>query len=370
MNSDEWRAEVRQFLDEALSAGRFRPAVDNWVQGIDPDFSRELADRGWVGMAVPKEYGGRGESALRRWVVTDELLAAGAPVAAHWIGDRQIAPSLLRHGTEAQKQKYLPGIASGELFFALGMSESEAGSDLAAIKTRAVRDGAGWRLSGAKLWTSHAQIAHAVLVLARTEPVGDSRHAGMSQFLVDIDTPGVTVRPIRTIDGKAHFNELIFDDVLLAPEALLGAEGAGWSQVTAELAYERSGPERIESTVPLLLAWGRTIEASDQRSREEFAGLMARLAVLRHMSFGIAQQLDRGQVPDTDAAMVKALGGDFEQQVVSVVSRLAGCQPSFTAERSLADHLAYAITHAPTFTIRGGASDILRGIVAKGVGLR
>lgn len=367
----QFRASVRSFLRDARDAGRYIPAVDNWVQGIDPAFSAELGERGWVGMTIPRQYGGRGQSALHRWAVTEELLAAGAPVAAHWISDRQIAPSLLRNGTEEQKLKYLPGIAAGTLYFALGMSEPDAGSDLAAVRTRAERDSAGnWVLNGSKVWTSHAQIAHAVLVLARSSAGGESRHAGLSQFLVDLPAPGLSVRPIQTIDGKAHFNEVIFEDVVLPSESLLGVEGEGWRQITAELAYERSGPERIESSVPLLLGWGESLAAEDQVSRQEYAALAARLAVLRHMSFAVASQLDRGLIPELEAAMVKDLGGAFEQRVVEVVSRLSGVQPSFAEPGTLAAHLANGITHGPTFTIRGGASDILRGIVAKGVGVR
>ncbi|WP_245714175.1 acyl-CoA dehydrogenase family protein [Nocardia vaccinii] len=367
------RGEVREFLRESCAAGEWTPAVDGWVGGLSPRFSKMLAARGWVGMTVPLEYGGSAQGALRRFVVTEELLAAGAPVAAHWIADRQIVPSLLNHGTVQQRTRYLPGIAAGELYICLGMSEPDAGSDLAAVRTRATRQADGsWLVSGSKIWTSHAQISHAILVLARTEPPGDKRHAGLSQFLIDLPYEGVTIRPIVTLDGHAHFNEVIFDDVVVPADALLGQEGQGWAQVTAELAYERSGPERIMSTVPLLLTWGAYLRSTpdDVGARLEFARLSATLSTLRAMSFEVACALDAGELPATRAAMVKELGGTFEQEVVEVVSRWTPVEPDFGSDNLFAVQLAQAITHGPTFTIRGGASDVLRGIVAKGLGAR
>jgi alkylation response protein AidB-like acyl-CoA dehydrogenase len=366
------RDEVRAFLRQEHSAGRFTPQVDGWVSGFDTGFSRELGARGWIGMTIPGENGGPGRSALERFVVTEELLAAGAPVAAHWISDRQIVPSLVRNGTAAQRARYLPVIAAGRCFFCLGMSEPEAGSDLAAVRMRAVFEDGRWVLNGTKLWTTHAQYAHAMLLLARSRPAADERHAGLSQFLIDLPHPGVSVRPIGTIDGGAHFNEVVFTDAMLPPEALLGVEGNGWSQITAELAYERSGPERFMSTVPLLLTWGDRLRdgPSQPAAEAEFARLVSRLSVLRRMSFAIAVALEAGEIPDTDAALVKERGGPFEQDVVETVARWSGTEPHASSRDLLARQLAAGLTHAPTFTIRGGSSDILSGIVARQLGVR
>src|SRR3984893_335188 len=169
------RTEVRQFVAEQLDAGAVTQSVDGWLAGSDENLPAALATRGWVGMTVPVEYGGHGRSFLERFVVTEELLAAGAPVAAHWVADRQVVPSLLKYGTEVQKTEFLPRIVRGECFFAIGMSEPDSGSDLASVRTRAVRVDGGWSLSGTKLWTSGAHRAHAFIVLARTTP-GDSEH--------------------------------------------------------------------------------------------------------------------------------------------------------------------------------------------------
>src|SRR5271157_4851272 len=209
------RAEVRQFLTEQLTAASFTPSVDAWLSGWDENFTAALAARGWLGMTVPVDYGGHGRSFLERFVVTEELLAAGAPVAAHWVADRQIVPSLLKYGTAAQKSEFLPRIVRGECFFAIGMSEPDSGSDLASVRTRAVRVDGGWSLTGTKVWTSGAHLAHAFIALARTAPVDPQhRHAGLSQFIVNLRGPGVEI-------------------------------GAGWKQVTSELSLERSGPETV-----------------------------------------------------------------------------------------------------------------------------
>ncbi len=153
-----------------LAAEHFVPACDAWLSGWDESFSRRLAAHGWVGMTVPPEYGGHGRSALERYVVVEELLAAGAPVAAHWVSDRQIVPNLLRYGSEELKRRYLPAIARGACYFAIGLSEPDAGSDLAAVRTAASRADGGWTVSGVKIWTSGAHRAHALIALLRTGP--------------------------------------------------------------------------------------------------------------------------------------------------------------------------------------------------------
>ena len=234
--------------------GRFETHVDTWLSGVDPAFSKKLGDRGWLGMTWPKKYGGHERSAMERYAVTEELLAAGAPVAAHWIADRQSGPNLLRYGTEEQRQEILPRIAAGECFFVIGMSEPDSGSDLASIRTRAVRDRSGdWVVNGAKVWTSNAHHSHYAIVLVRTSPAGHGATGtrGCRQLLVDLSLPGITINPIRILDGGHHFNEVVFDDVVVPGDMLLGEEGNGWHQVTAELAFERSGPERFLSTIHL-----------------------------------------------------------------------------------------------------------------------
>jgi len=371
--AEEVRREVREFLAAELAAGTFTPHVDSWLGGVDPAFSRKLGERGWLGMTWPKEYGGHERSAMERYAVTEELLAAGAPVAAHWIADRQSGPNLLRYGTEAQRRELLPRIAAGECYVVIGMSEPDSGSDLASIRTRATRNGNGdWVVDGAKLWTSNAHHSHYAITLMRTAPADPAhRHAGMSQLLVDLSLPGITINPIRILDGGHHFNEVVFDDVVVSGDMLLGEEGNGWHQVTAELAFERSGPERFLSTYPLIAEFARRAAATGDPAQLATLGrLAARLLALRQMSQRIAAALDRGDLPDIAAALVKDVGTTFEADVIDEVRRAVEVSPSLRSPDPLARALAEAQLHQPGFTLRGGTNEILRGIVARGLGLR
>ncbi|KAA1034098.1 acyl-CoA dehydrogenase [Pseudonocardia sp. EV170527-09] len=369
------RAEVRSFLDEERGAGRWTPRADVWLSGWDESFSRRLGERGWLGMTIPTEYGGHGRTALERYVVTEELLAAGAPVAAHWIADRQIGPSLLRHGTEEQRRAFLPGIARGEVYFGIGMSEPDSGSDLASVRTRATRVDGGWRLSGTKVWTSGAHHAHAFFALVRTEPRDDAhRHAGLSQFLVELDSPGVEIRPIPLLTGAHHFNEVRFDDVFIPDSRVFGEIGNGWAQVTGELAFERSGPERFLSTYPLLSSLVGELTAAaggvDTGTRRRVGSLVSRLWTLRAMSLAVAGALESGEAPELAAALVKDLSTRFENEIVDAARLLVDIPPDPGAESGFARLLADAVLHAPGFTLRGGTNEVLRGIVARGMGLR
>lgn len=365
---EKLRAEVRGFLTEELTAGTFVPRCDAWLAGWDPAFSRKLGRRGWLGMTLPERYGGHGRPALDRYVVVEELLAAGAPVAAHWISDRQTAPSLLRHGTEGQKRRFLPAIARGECYFAIGMSEPDSGSDLASVRTKAERVEGGWRLTGRKVWTSGAHRAHAFFALARSSPPGEDRHEGLSQFIVDLSSPGVEVRPIRLLTGEHHFNEVLLDGVFVGDDMVLGEVGDGWQQVTSELAYERSGPERFLSTLPLLVSLVGHLREAAAASAAPLGRLVARLWVLRQMSLSVAAALQAGTAPAVQAALVKDLGTRYENEIVEAARLLARVEPDMGAPPgSLARHLAEAVLHAPGFTLRGGTNEILHVVVARGL---
>lgn len=354
--ADRARRQIRAFLNVERQAGGFAPRCDAWLSGWDPAFTMRLAAAGFVGMAIPREYGGGGRSMLERFTVIVELLLAGAPVAAHWIADRQVAPSIVRFGTEAQKQDMLPRIARGELTFALGLSEPDSGSDLASLRTTAKRGDDGWRLTGRKIWTSGGHRAAVCTVLCRTSQE-ERPHAGLSQLLVPMDAPGVEVRPIRLLDGEEHFSEVVFDDVRLPNEAVLGVVGDGWRQITAELAVERSGPERFLSTIPLLLA-----AAPFMRDRGRVGELYADLHTLWMMSWSVAEQLERGESPVVQAAIVKDLGTAFESHLVDVVRDALGEANRPPAVQAL---MGQAILHSPGYTLRGGTSEILRSIVAR-----
>jgi hypothetical protein len=366
-----FRAEVRSFLTEELAR---RPAIDraqSW-NGVDPAFSRKLGELGWLGLTWPKRYGGHERSALERYILLEELLAAGAPVGAHWIAERQSGPNLLRYGSEHQKLTILPRIAAGECFFCIGMSEADTGSDLASVRTRAVRTDQGWRVNGAKLWTTNAHLCQYMILFCRTGPVDpERRHAGLSQFLVDLSLPGITIRPIQNLAGEHHFNEVVFEDAVLPEDAILGQEGDGWSQVTSELAFERSGPERFLSSFTLLVELVRALSpAPDERAKIAIGRLGARLITLRRMSRSIAGMLQAGVDPALEAAIVKDLGALVEQEIPEVARDLLVDGPPTDASLKFSEVLAYTTLHAPSFSLRGGTREILRGIIARGLGLR
>ncbi|HEX9834883.1 MAG TPA: acyl-CoA dehydrogenase family protein [Mycobacterium sp.] len=375
--NDSELADVRAAIREFLAADReefgWEPAVDSWLARWDADFSARLGDAGFVGLTIPTEYGGRGLGHLHRYVVTEELLAHGAPVAAHWFADRQFAPSLLSYGTDEQRRELLPVIAAGRLYAAIGMSEPEAGSDLAAVKTRASRADGGWSLSGTKVWTSGAHLAHRIVVLARTSPLDPGhRHAGFSQFNVALDSPGITIDPIVQMGGEHHFNEVTFDEVFVPDTDVLGSIGDGWRQVTSELGFERSGPERILSTVTLILAAIRALpDDADDGTAAAVGELVARMISLRQLSISVARALAAGEDAATRAALVKDLGTCFERDSVELAADLLDRLDRRTSEAGrLAELLATARLHSPLFTLRGGTNEVLRGVVARGMGVR
>lgn len=366
--AESLRAEVREFLKDEMPAFPAYIRAGTWSRSDDA-FSRRLAAKGWVGMAWSKAYGGHERSFLERYVVLEELLAAGAPVGAHWIADRQSAPLILKFGTEAQKQAIVPKIAKGELFFCIGMSEPDSGSDLAATRARAVRHGEGWRLNGTKLWTSGAHKAHYMIGLFRTST--ESKHGGLTQFLIDMKTPGITVRPIADLTGHKHFNEVSFVDVDLAADAVIGGEGQGWAQVTAELAYERSGPERFLSSLRLAYEFiARIGRDPGPRQAAALGRLTAHLVTLRRMSLSVAGMLARGEDPALEASLVKDVGAVFEQEMPDIVQQLIDVEPTLDHADDFARVLAELTMITPSFSLRGGTREVLRGIIARGLGLR
>jgi alkylation response protein AidB-like acyl-CoA dehydrogenase len=337
---------------------------DSWVQGYDTDFSRKLGDRGWLGMTWPAEYGGHERSALDRFVVIEELLAAGAPVSAHWIADRQTGPLLLRFGTEDQRRRFLPDIAAGGLFVSAGLSEPDTGSDLASVRTKATPVQWGWRVTGRKIWTTNAHRNHWMLTLLRTSSDGP-KHAGLSQMFIPLDAPGVVVRPIETMGGEAHFAEVTLEEVFVPHVDVVGDVGGGWQQVTSELSYERSGPERYLSSFPLLASMLAELELSEA-AVAEVGVLAARLWALRCLSVRIQRLLDEHVDVTTQAALVKDCGNRLEKDVVQLCHRVIGEAVEPPSPR-LAGYLRRALLAAPTFSLRGGTVEILRGIVAKGL---
>jgi alkylation response protein AidB-like acyl-CoA dehydrogenase len=362
------RDDVRAFLQHEEQIGTFKPGISGWTT-FSRSFSKRLATKGWIGVTWPRRYGGQDLTALDRFVITEELLAAGAPLASHWPVDRQIGPLILQHGSEEQRQLYLPQFASGDLSSALGISEPDAGSDVAAIRTRATKVEGGWLLNGRKIWTSNAHNAQMMVVLCRTEPLDErDRHKGFSHLIVPMPSEGVHLRPIQNLAGKHHFNEILFENVYVPDGRLIGEAGEGWRQLESQLALERAGPERFMSTFPLIGEFIGSIGVGRNDLAAITAGkLVSHLWVMRQMTLSVAGTVSKGASPVLEAALTKELGTRFEQSSVENIREemgrsIAGGHPS--------ELLRDAILNAPSFTLRGGANEILRGIIARGLGLR
>jgi alkylation response protein AidB-like acyl-CoA dehydrogenase len=367
------RDDIRAFLAEALPPpGAIQE--DGWISGFAPEFSRRMGAAGWIGMTWPRSYGGGERSYVERAIVTEELLRAGAPTAAHWTGDRQIGPSLLAHGSEEQKREILPRIVRGELVFCLGMSEPGAGSDLAALKTRAVEDGDAFVVDGQKVWTSLASHAHYCYLVARTDPDAP-RHRGISELLVDMTLPGISVRPLVDMTGEHHFNEVFFENVRVPRQWLIGEKNRGWFQIASQLDYERAGMERLLSYAPLIRDLEAHIRATgrgrDPWIRDALARFHGELAVGRLLLYRIAWNLSRGITPTAETALAKLYGTELEQRLARFAGEVLGDDALLTdGGTPLGARVARAMLNAPGLTIRGGTVEILRNIVAqRGLGL-
>ena len=369
---DALRAEVRAFLREETAA---YPAVhlSNSWDAYDPEFSAKLGARGWLGMTLPQAYGGHGRSAFERYVVVEECLAAGAPAGFHWVADRQSGPLIVRYGTEAQKREIIPKITAGRACFCIGMSEPNSGSDLASLRTKAESTADGWVVNGTKIWTTHAHRADYMIALFRTDSASDSRHAGLSQFLIDLSTTeGITPRPIKDLTGRLHFNEVAFENAVLPEDALIGEEGRGWQQVTEELAFERSGPERYLSCFVLLTRLIDVIRKdASPATMARIGSQIAWVVTLRNMSLSIAGKLNQGEDPALAASIVKDLGCQFEQGLPGLAQELCELEPTLAGHGiDYQQVLGNLIQLAPSFSLRGGTPEIMRGIIAKGLGVR
>lgn len=359
------RSQVRAQVQRWRAEGRFEPRCDAWLLGYEPAFSALIAEQGWIGMTWSPAYGGAGRSYRERFVVTEELLRAGVPAAAHWIGDRQIGPSIVTYGSERLKAELLPAIARAEARFCLGMSEPEAGSDLAAVRTRAERVPSGWRLHGQKVWSSNAHRSNFAYVLARTSGQ-PGQHAGLSEFLLDMDQSSVEVRPIFDLRGQEHFCEIFLDGAFVPDGRILGEVGSGWQQVVEQLSFERGGPERLLSTYPLLaLLVGRVADGRLRGRQAEIGRLVATLAPLRQMAWDLATQMDARRVNTAAAATLKYLGTQFEVDVVETARAAAGELLLGDRDAPLRDMWRGALLASPGFSIRGGTSEVLAGLIAR-----
>ncbi len=375
----ELRREVRDFLAEHNAKRSPLERAQSW-SGSDPEFSRKMGARGFIGMVWPKKYGGHERSSFERYVMLEEMLVAGAPVGAHWVADRQSGPLLLRFGTEEQRQKYLPPVTRGEMFYCIGMSEPDSGSDLASVRAKAVKVDGGYRVTGRKIWTSGAHTAHVMIGLFRTG-APDGRQEGLTQFLIDLRNldgtdlkakNNILVRPIRSLLGEHHFNEVVFEEAFVPDSAVVGKADNGWNQVMSELAFERSGPERYLSSIQLVLEMIKELSVNPSAQGHAAIGrLIAHLSTLRQMSVSVAAKLNAGLDPALEGSIVKDLGAVFEQEIPTIAQAIFNVEPRIGGDASdLEQVMGFLVQNSVSYSMRGGTREILRGIIARGLGLR
>lgn len=378
---ESFRKEVRDFLESEMAKGIFKPRCDAWIIGHSPEFSRKIGEKGWIGMTWPKEYGGQGRSYLDRLVLTEELLRYGAPVAAHWFSDRQIGPSIITYGTEEQKKEFLPKIINGEIYFGLGMSEPEAGSDLAALNTRAVEDENGFVLNGQKVWTSGAHSFNYIYLVVRTDP-DVPKHKGISEMIVDLNSPGISVNPLVDMTGGRHFNEVFFDNVRVPKTAIIGKRNEGWKQIVAQLDYERSGMERVMANYPLfeaILKYAKETKYKGQPLskhpliRQRLAQLTVEFEVGRLLIYKVAWVLSQKRIPNYEASLAKTFCTEFQQRLARTAMEILGPYSQLKPEsaRAALDGIAvHSFLITPGYTLQAGTSEVLRNILAmRGLGL-
>lgn len=376
------RQRVTTFLDDEIKQGRWVPRVDAVLHGVDPEFSRRAAVAGFIGVTWPKKYGGQGLTYMDRLIITEEMLFHGAPIAAHWVGERQVGPCLLSFGTEEQRQEFLPRMAKAEISFSLGFSEPNAGTDLAAVQTTAVRDGEYYVINGQKIWTTRAHVADYLWMLVRTNPKAPSKHEGLSQFIVSTHLPGVTIRRIEDMSGCNAMNEVFFDNVRVHEKYRVGAENRGWYQIVANLDFERGGPDRLMSNyliLPMIVQYCRETKRNgkalieDPEIRSRLAQLRIKFQVGRMLIYRNHYMYDRGLVPNYEAALSKCFGCEYEQEVANTAAQILGpygLLKKVSKYVPLNGDALEAYLYCPAYTIQGGSSTTLRTIIAtRGFGL-
>lgn len=340
----------------ATAVKKYGRANDTWMNGYSREFSRELAGHGWIGMTWPVEFGGGGRPAIERLIVGEELISAGAPIAASWFADRQMGPALISYGTPEQQARFLPQILAGESTWCIGMSEPNAGSDLAALKTFAERDGDEWVINGQKIWTSFAEKADYCYLICRTTNEGPP-HAGISEIIVPMNTPGIDIRPIKDMTTNSHFCEVFYTDVRVPVENLVGTPGGAFKQTMRQLENERGGIDRLVSNYALYLI---ALDHADRKNpliRQEIAALETGYRIGRILVIREALR----QAPAGFSAATKCFCTEHEWRVAQFISKVFG------AHALLWDEFCQGLAYASAYTIMGGTSNVMRNILGERV---
>ena len=331
--------------------GRFN---DTWMNGYSREFSRELASNGWIGMTWPKDFGGGGRPAIERLIVGEEMISAGAPIAASWFADRQMGPALIAYGTKEQQDAFLPEMLAGNTTWCIGMSEPNAGSDLASLKTFAQRDGDEFVINGQKIWTSFGEHADYCYLICRTSNDG-SPHAGISEIIVPMNTPGIEVRPIKDMTTNSHFCEVFYTNVRVPATNLVGALGGAFKQTMRQLEHERGGIDRLVSNYAL---YKMALDLADRKNmlvRQEIAAIetgyqIGRILVIREVLH---------QAPSGFSAATKCFCTEHEWRVAQFVNKVFG------AHALVWDDKSQGLAYASAYTIMGGTSNVMRNILGE-----
>ncbi len=377
-------------MDLTLSPAEeaFRDEVRGWLKSNNPgpepsgdeaafefrrDWQRLLNEAGWAGLSWPEEYGGRGATLIEQAIFNEEMARAQAPAVANVLGLAMGGPTVIAHGTEEQRRRYLPPILSGEEIWCQGFSEPESGSDLASLKTRAVRDGDGWAVTGQKVWTTFAHHAKWCMLVARTDPDAP-KHKGLTYFLMDMEQDGVQVRPLRQITGEAEFNELFIEGARIPDENIVGGAGNGWAVAITTLMHERATlafglQVGVQIALRELLTKARASRGRDGQpasedpvTRQRLAQLLIEAEVLRLNAYRGLSATMRTGVPGPEGSLGKWHWSEINQALTELAMEIEGPRAMLDSDR-----WTYRFLRARANSIEGGTTEILKNIVAERV---
>ena len=379
---EAFRKEVRQFLDKELPPGWIGGPISFGVvdREMEMKWRKMLAEKGWNTMGWPKEYGGQGASPLTQIIFMEEWYYRGAP-GLDTFGLELLGPTLMIHGSEEQKREHLGGIARGEVVWCQGYSEPESGSDLASLQTKAVEDGDDYVISGQKIWTSYAQYADWIFVLARTDPEAP-KHRGITFFLIDMKTPGITVRPIQEMSGESSFNEEFFDSVRVPKSNVLGEVNRGWYVAMTLLDFERTGiahPAGGRRILDMLIEYTRETNhngmslAQDPKVRAKLSDVAIDLEVSRMLAYNVAWMQSQGTVPNKEASVLRVLSTQTSQKLAKVGMEVLGMTSQLepgSKYAPLKGFIENQYLFSVPYTIESGTAEIQRNVIAtRGLGL-
>jgi alkylation response protein AidB-like acyl-CoA dehydrogenase len=370
-NEEAFRDELRVWLRDN-HPGR-EPAGDEAGFEFRRDWQRKLNQAGWAGVSWPTEYGGRGATLIEQAIFNEETVRARTPQTANVLGLAMGGPTVIAHGTEEQRRRYLPAILSAQEIWCQGFSEPESGSDLASLKTRATRHGDEWIVTGQKVWTTFAHHAKWCMLVARTDPDAP-KHKGLTYFLMDMEQDAVQIRPLRQITGEAEFNELFIEEARIPDENIVGGEGNGWAVAITTLMHERS-TLAFGLQVAVQIALGELIEraqhtrandghyaSQDSVIRQRLAQLLIESEVMRLNAYRGLSAIMRSGVPGPEGSLGKWHWAEVNQSLTELAMDISGPR-AMTAE----NEWTYRFLRARANSIEGGTTEILKNIIAERV---